>query len=669
MMDWSNVLENIISDSTLDGYVVIGVSPPPSHDDIKESRGEIKGIHKNGMIYNCILEPDCVLYDNTIVSYAHIHSNASILHCGVLSFANDGSSDWTDEISITLGAESGGGRSIKAQVENTLIDICHKLHMSSTTPKPTKAPHGVLTIPMNIISSNSYIRSTPTLQCIYLSSGSYINSATSVSHSILLPHSSISNSSTVSHTFLQWNASISSSSFVEESLLMEHSHIGPSSSIISNAILGPDVHVSAGEVHASLLGPNTNAHHQSLIIGLLWPLGRGNVGYGSNIGSNHTGRLPDQENAVGEGIFWGLSCIIKYPLDLTYSPYSIVAAGAALDPQRIAMPFSLILSSTSEVGKNEIIPGWLLQSSPYTIVRSETKFQQRRKAKRHSFYTGWKIIRPSVVNLCYMARQNLLMKHAGENDKTLPKKVSGIGRNSLTERSQLMGIKAYTDMIQRYALRGLLDQTKSLVVSGDGDSDVSVKVDAWLSREFFSFPGNEEIKRCIESGNDVLLNTSSRMSNASWPVLPWEEEIQKVDDLWHHQRFIIQKELSSLLQKHLSIPSNPSSATSVAKEDQIDGRSSPFLLKVLLSKLVQLETDFAARVYKSKHRDDIRGKNTVPGYEKYHVGASDDPVIVAVQKEAKRVEKDVVDVLRIFSMSLDEYDDKSGEMGRSRSRL
>ena len=35
-----------------------------------------------------------------------------------------------------------------------------------------------------------------------------------------------------------------------------------------------------------IMGPNTNSHHQSLVISILWPLGRGNVGYGSNIGSN-----------------------------------------------------------------------------------------------------------------------------------------------------------------------------------------------------------------------------------------------------------------------------------------------------------------------------------------------------------------------------------------------
>jgi hypothetical protein len=81
---------------------------------------------------------------------------------------------------------------------------------------------------------------------------------------------------------------------------MEQSEVGPHS-FTANAIYGPDSHVSGGEVHCTIFGPNANSHHQSLLIGILWPLGRGNVGYGSNVGSNHTGRIPDQETSVGEG--------------------------------------------------------------------------------------------------------------------------------------------------------------------------------------------------------------------------------------------------------------------------------------------------------------------------------------------------------------------------------
>ena len=88
----------------------------------------------------------------------------------------------------------------------------------------------------------------------------------------LLSYAKIGNGCTVSIVLLQWNLSIMDNSSVSDTLLMEDTHSGPHS-LVASTILGPDVHMSAGEVHASVLGPNTNAHHQSLLIGVLWPLG------------------------------------------------------------------------------------------------------------------------------------------------------------------------------------------------------------------------------------------------------------------------------------------------------------------------------------------------------------------------------------------------------------
>lgn len=59
---------------------------------------------------------------------------------------------------------------------------------------------------------------------------------------------------------------------------------------LTHSILGPDSGVGAGECHHSLVGPFVGFHHQALLIAAIWPLGRGNVGYGANVGSNHTSR-------------------------------------------------------------------------------------------------------------------------------------------------------------------------------------------------------------------------------------------------------------------------------------------------------------------------------------------------------------------------------------------
>jgi predicted nucleotidyltransferase len=54
---------------------------------------------------------------------------------------------------------------------------------------------------------------------------------------------------------LQWNASIMDHLYVSDVMLMEHAHAEPKS-VGAQSLLGPDVRVLAGEVHASVIGPN-----------------------------------------------------------------------------------------------------------------------------------------------------------------------------------------------------------------------------------------------------------------------------------------------------------------------------------------------------------------------------------------------------------------------------
>jgi hypothetical protein len=60
----------------------------------------------------------------------------------------------------------------------------------------------------------------------------------------------------------------------------------------------------------------------------------GNVAYGAKIGSNHTGRVADQEAVLGEGVFFGLASLLKLPANLADAPYSLIAANTACDQQR-----------------------------------------------------------------------------------------------------------------------------------------------------------------------------------------------------------------------------------------------------------------------------------------------------------------------------------------------
>jgi len=531
---------------------------------------------------------------------------------------------------------------VNVRVESTLVDVCKDLRMDSNggTIAPLVSfekgdvPHPAMN--MNVLCPHSSLLHTPKTSHVHLAPHSKIDSATSVSSAVLLPHSTIRDGCAVSHALLQWHSAIASHSDARRVVLMEHSEVGPHS-FTANAIFGPDSHVSGGEVHCTLFGPNANSHHQSLLIGILWPLGRGNVGYGSNVGSNHTGRIPDQETSVGEGTFWGLGSVIKFPVDLTSAPYSIVAAGVQLPPQRIALPFSLITDGPG--GMNQLTPGWLLRYSPYTVARSEAKFASRRKAKRHDFYTGWKIIRPGVVDMMVEARDALVRaggerRTAGEASGPVSKEkkavfrtdraVPGLGANQLTEKGRKIGIGSYTDAIQRYALRGLLDRLVALAPSQKGLPTGEVLRRAGLDRA-----GSDD------SLGAVHIPPPSEPA-VDWPIFPWNEaSFSDAEALWRHQRQVLVRELPSVLRD--------------------DGGG---VLSRLLEKCVSLEDDHARRVHESKSRDDARGAATVPGYEDAHVAAGEDPVVLAAKEEAERVREDA----RIVGEAL-------GASGDARSRL
>ncbi|MBI3317555.1 MAG: DUF4954 family protein, partial [Candidatus Omnitrophica bacterium] len=221
-------------------------------------------------------------------------------------------------------------------------------------------------------------------------------------------------------------------------------------------ILGPNTGVAEGEVTSALLGPFVGFHHQALLIAALWPEGKGNVGYGANIGSNHTAKAPDQEIWPGEGTFFGLGVNIKFPSDLTRSPYSIIASGVSMLPQRVEFPFSLINTPAAAYpgispAYTEIMPGWVLSDNIYMVKRNEGKYAKRNKAKRSKF--DFEVFRPEIVELMQDARKRLEVKTPKEVYTS--KEVEGLGKSYLSEGSRKRAVETYTFYIRYYALLGL----------------------------------------------------------------------------------------------------------------------------------------------------------------------------------------------------------------------
>ncbi len=194
----------------------------------------------------------------------------------------------------------------------------------------------------------------------------------------------VGESSLVSDSVLDGGVGVHHGAQIHRSILLEYSGAERAGQV-SDSVLGPGSIMAKGEITASLVGPFTGFHHQSLLIGALWPEGRGNVGYGANVGSNHTGRKPDQELRAGEGTFFGLGCSIKFPANFEAAPYSLFASGVITAPQKITFPFALIITSheDSAHGLNEIAPGWMWGENAYALIRNAYKYADRNHAQHH----------------------------------------------------------------------------------------------------------------------------------------------------------------------------------------------------------------------------------------------------------------------------------------------
>ena len=266
----------------------------------------------------------------------------------------------------------------------------------------------------------------------------------------------ISGAAAVRDAIVQWGTVVESGALITRSVMMEHTH-GERHGKVSESIVGPNSSIGEGEVTASFVGPFTAAHHQSLVIAAFWPQGRGNVGYGANVGSNHTSRAPDQEIWPGEGMFFGLDCAVKFPANFRDAPYSVLATGIVTAPQRMAFPFSLVSDLPRELladsdrpvpqGLNLLVPAWLLRRNLYAIMRNEAKFRERNKAIRSTF--DFDVLRPEIRRLMVAARDRLVAVAAGAPDRVyLPGDIEGIGANVIREEDRRSAVDAYDRAIR-----------------------------------------------------------------------------------------------------------------------------------------------------------------------------------------------------------------------------
>lgn len=492
--DWKKILvsekfrtENISGNQFI-GKCVFG------HFDGKEIKADASlslpsGIY-NSTIKNSEIGDNCSIWSAGCISNYIIGKGAVVFEAGSLTCSENTSFGNGREISI--GIETGG-REVLSFAEMT-IPIAHAVSTKRNSPLIgeykdfIKSYMALCKSGVGIVENGCRILRMPKIEDSFIGEASVVDSVSLIQNSTILGSPDepveISHGAFVKNSCLQWGSHVTSMAIVDDSVLTEHSHVERHGKV-TQSIIGPNTGVAEGEVTACLVGPFVGFHHQALLIAAVWPEGKGNVGYGANIGSNHTSKAPDQEIWCGEGTFFGLAVNIKFPCDFSNAPYSIIATAVTTLPQSVEFPFSLINHPSVHINGispayNEITPGWVLSDNIYTVKRNEGKYKKRNKARRTVFV--FDVFRPDIIDMMIKARKRL-NEPAERKDIYTASDIPGLGKNYMTEHSRIKGISAYDFYIEYYCLSGLKQRVDILFKEGVKDIHDSVysstKDDVW----------------------------------------------------------------------------------------------------------------------------------------------------------------------------------------------
>lgn len=466
----------------------------------------------NSNLFNCEIMDDVTIVEVKELCGYRVHSGAVIKNVG--SLAMEGASSFGIGVELPIAIETGG-REVLTYPEIT-VDIAAKI-ATTRHDKELIAKYESLvqkyvelaTSTRGTVAKNAVIKNCPKIINTYVGEGAHLDNANTIKnvtiYSLTDEATEISDGAYVVKSIVQWGAEVTSMGIVAKSVLTEHSHVERHGKV-TESLVGPNTGIAEGEVTACLVGPFVGFHHQSLLIAAYWPEGKGNVGYGANVGSNHTSKAPDQELWAGEGLFYGLSVNIKFPSDYSRAPYSIIATGVSALPQKMEFPFSLMNTPGAVLpgispAYNELMPGWVLSDNIYVIKRNEGKYMKRNKAKRSKLV--FEVFRPEIIELMKDARKRLQVSET--KDIYTSRDIKGLGKSYMSESSRQNGLNAYTFYLQYYGLTGLYRAVTRLMEEGKKDQiasliDTKTDCDRWeheraTLRE--ELPG-KSVKECLQ---------------------------------------------------------------------------------------------------------------------------------------------------------------------------
>lgn len=259
----------------------------------------------------------------------------------------------------------------------------------------------------------------------------------------------------VEHAVLAAGSWVRSHAVVRKALLCPYAGAAKHAKV-TDSVLGPNTDVNEGEVTSCLLGPLVGFHHQSMLIAALWPEGRGNVGHGASVGSNHTGRAADQELFAAEGMFFGLCSQVKYPADFSRAPHTLIATGTVLAPMRFSLPFSLILPAAPGE-PNPCLPGWTWQHNAWALERCEAKWDSRDRTRDRSCRKP--LLDEPILEAVRAARTALLAVSGQETWSGA--EIPQLGGCRMREADRKAAVVSYGEILQIAALRALLEGVAS----------------------------------------------------------------------------------------------------------------------------------------------------------------------------------------------------------------
>ena len=445
-------------------------------------------------IADCVIGNNALIRDVRLLANYVIGEEAIVVDCGRITCRANTAFGNGDRLPLAL---EGGGREVEVFAE---IDV----EIAAVVARPGRRRAEVedyrravgdyrnsATSDRGLIGRGARVWGVQRIEDTYVGPMARVDGATQVLRSTLLSTASepvvVESGSLVVDSLLQWGARVAGLAVVERSVLTEQSRVERHGKV-QNSLIGPNSEIAAGEVSSCLLGPFVNCPHQSLLISTFWPDGRGNVGYGANVGSNHTSRAPDQEFRAGEGLFIGLGVNVKFPCDFSRAPYTVVACGVNLPPQKVTLPFSLITAppglsieeqpSSIPLRLNQIRPGWMLYENVYALKRNEAKFRSRNRARRTSF--NFAVFRPETAAQMWTALRSLTSLPVVKEFYT-ERDIPGLGKNFLTEVDRVRAIEAYRFYTRYTALLELknrvceagqfLDSASAILTSPDQSDD------------------------------------------------------------------------------------------------------------------------------------------------------------------------------------------------------